>query len=301
VEVAKMRGEYVSPTLGRVTVGELGPAWLDRQRGHLKPSGFRSYEGVWRLHVEPRWGATRVSDIRFTDVQAWVSELAGRRSPVVVRMSHSVLARILGDAVKDRLLAANPALGVKMPPVVRGQNVHLTAVQLHALARQAGRYHSLVLLLGTAGLRWSEVAALRVCDVDFLRRRVELHRNAVTLTGHVAVGTLKSGKARTVPLAAFVVDELAATCVGKDRDELIWPSGTGGYLPPPGATRSWLSGAVARCQSADPTFPRITAHALRHTAASLAISAGANVKVVQRMLGHASAAMTLDVSRRSVR
>ena len=60
-------------------------------------------------------------------------------------------------------------------------------------------------------------------------------------------------------------------------------------------TRSWLSGAVARCQKADPAFPRVTAHALRHTAASLAISAGANPKVVQRMLGHMSAAMTLDV------
>jgi len=52
---------------------------------------------------------------------------------------------------------------------------------------------------------------------------------------------------------------------------------------------------VHRCQKADPTFPRVTAHALRHTAASSAISAGANPKVVQRMLGHASAAMTLDV------
>jgi integrase len=52
---------------------------------------------------------------------------------------------------------------------------------------------------------------------------------------------------------------------------------------------------VERCQKADPTFPRVTAHALRHTAASLAISAGANPKVVQRMIGHASAAMTLDV------
>jgi integrase len=46
---------------------------------------------------------------------------------------------------------------------------------------------------------------------------------------------------------------------------------------------------------ADPTFPAITAHDLRHTAASLAVSSGANVKAVQRMLGHASAAMTLDV------
>ena len=51
----------------------------------------------------------------------------------------------------------------------------------------------------------------------------------------------------------------------------------------------------ARCQAADPTFPRVTAHDLRHTAASLAIHAGANPKVVQRMLGHASAAMTLGV------
>ena len=53
--------------------------------------------------------------------------------------------------------------------------------------------------------------------------------------------------------------------------------------------------AVGRCRKADPTFPRITAHDLRHTAASLAISSGANPKVVQRMLSHASAAMTLDV------
>ena len=95
-------------------------------------------------------------------------------------------------------------------------------------------------------------------------------------------------------LPAFVVDELAATCTGKDRDDLIWPAQDGGYLAPP-TTRSWMAGAVERCQKADNTFPRITAHALRRTAASLAVSAGANVKVIQRMLGHSSAAMTLDV------
>jgi integrase len=53
--------------------------------------------------------------------------------------------------------------------------------------------------------------------------------------------------------------------------------------------------AVQKCQKADETFPRITPHSLRHTAASLAVSAGANVKAVQRMLGHAKASMTLDV------
>lgn len=56
-----------------------------------------------------------------------------------------------------------------------------------------------------------------------------------------------------------------------------------------------FNAAVTRCMEKDETFPRLTIHDLRHTAASLAVSAGANVKSVQRMLGHASAAMTLDV------
>jgi len=78
---------------------------------------------------------------------------------------------------------------------------------------------------------------------------------------------------------------------GEDKGE-----GCRGYLSGPSLWKtSWLATAVARCQKTDPTFPRVTAHDLRHTAASLAISAGANPKVVQRMLGHASAAMTLDV------
>ena len=57
----------------------------------------------------------------------------------------------------------------------------------------------------------------------------------------------------------------------------------------------YFSAAVAECQAADESFPTITPHDLRHTAASLAVSAGANVKAVQRMLGHAKSSMTLDV------
>jgi integrase len=111
----------------------------------------------------------------------------------------------------------------------------------------------------------------------------------------IIVGTLKSNRNRSVVLPAFVIDALAETAKGKARDDLLWSTHGGGYLGPPSTTVSWLSGAVARCQKQDPEFPRVTAHALRHTAASLAISAGANPKVVARMLGHASAAMTLDV------
>ena len=115
VEVAKLTGEYVAPTLGNVTVGELGPAWLARARGHLKPAGFANYDNAWRNHVEPRWAAVRINGIRFTDVQSWISELASRRGASTVRTAYMVLARILDDAVRDRLLSSNPARGVKLP------------------------------------------------------------------------------------------------------------------------------------------------------------------------------------------
>ncbi|WP_044080324.1 tyrosine-type recombinase/integrase [Mycobacterium canetti] len=295
VEVTKMRGEYVAPALGKITVGELGPGWLARQEGVMKPSAYHSVESAWRVHVQPRWATTQIADIAYSEVQAWITELSTRRKATVVITVYSVLARILDDAVRDRRLAANPARGVKLPVRARRKNIYLTAGQLHALAVEAGRYRSLVLLLGTAGLRWGEAAALRVRDVDFLKRKIVLHENAVSVGSKVHVGTLKSGKHRTIALAGFVVDELARTCEGKERDELLWPARSGAYLGPPSSHDSWLSGAVDRCRKTDKTFPRITAHALRHTAASLAISSGANVKVVQRMLGHASAAMTLDV------
>ena len=89
VEVAKLRGEYVAPSIGRTTIGELGPVWLARQKGHMRPSGHRAYESGWRTHVEPRWGNVRLTDVRHTDVQAWVSELATHRGPTIVR--HRVL------------------------------------------------------------------------------------------------------------------------------------------------------------------------------------------------------------------
>jgi integrase len=294
VEVSKLTGAYIEPTLGKLTIAELGPAWLQRQRGHMKPSGFRSTESAWRIHVAPRWSHTRIGEVRHSDVSAWTAELSATHSASIVRTAHSVLARILDDATRDRLITANPARGVKLPKRPARRNVYLTATQLQRLADESGPYGALVLLLGVGGLRWGEAAALRVADVDFLRRRITLHHNAVTVGSQVVVGTLKGNKSRSVVLPEFVVDAISVTAAGKDRGELLWPASNGGYLRPPGP-RSWLDNAVKRCQNADPAFPRITAHVLRHTAASLAIHADANPLVVQRMLGHASAAMTLDV------
>jgi integrase len=296
VEVAKLRGEYISPTNARVTVAELGPAWLARQRGHLKVSGYRPLEVAWRLRVAPRWGHLALGDIRPTAVQQWVSDL-GRgvdgAKPVgttVVTRAHHVLSGILADAVADRMLASNPAAGIKLPRQRRKRPLYLTHQQVSALAVAAGEYEPLVLLLAYTGLRWGEAVGLRIRDLDMLRRRVTVAENAVQVGSEIFVGTPKGHKQRTVPLPAFLLPYLARQCEGRDRDALLFPGRDGGYMKRSGNQYGWFNKAVKASG-----VPHTTPHDLRHTAASLAVSAGGNVKAIQKMLGHASAAMTLDI------
>ena len=323
VEVGKRSGTYVSPSAGKITIGELGPAWLKRDRGHMKPSGFRSYDSAWRIHVEPRWGRTPITAILKTDVQAWISSLAtepttGRKigedgglGASTIETVHRVLKMILDDAVEDRRILANPAQRIRLPKRTAKANIYLTHEQVFALAAEAKQYGPLILLLCYCGPRWGEVAGLRVGHIDFLKRRIKLQENAVMVGTKVVVGTLKGHKFRDIPMPRFVGDELARVCRGKGHGDILWPSRDGGYMGPPASIDSWLSGAVSRCIKAaneararetqefgapkTPVFPRVTAHDLRHTAASLAVKELANPKVIQRMMGHKSAAMTLDV------
>ncbi|MFJ3958901.1 tyrosine-type recombinase/integrase [Arthrobacter sp. NPDC090010] len=126
-----------------------------------------------------------------------------------------------------------------------------------------------------------------------LRRRIRVEENAVDVGGAIELGTPKGHKARTVPFPAFLSPLLARQCENKGPDDLVFCNEHGNHLRLPRVSddnKSWFYGAVLRSG-----VPRITPHDLRHTAASLAVSAGANVKAVQKMLGHASAAMTLDV------
>ncbi len=296
VEVSKMRGEYVAPSSARLTVGVLGPAWLDRQRGHLKPSGYAVMETTWRLRVKPRWGDVALGDIRPTGVQQWIADL-GRATDdtkplgaAAIKRTHFVLQRILADAVRDNLIAKNPAAGVKLPRTSRKRPVYLTHQQVAALAAASGEYEGLVLFLAYTGLRWGEAVGLRVNDLDMLRRRATISQNAVQSGRTIHVGAPKSHKQRTVPLPAFLLPYLASQCEEKPRDALLWSSDDGTHLRRPHPTSGWFAKAVSASR-----VPRVTPHDLRHVAASLAVSAGANVKAVQKMLGHASAAMTLDI------
>ena len=292
VEHSKSQGAYIDPADARSTVGALGPEWLKTQN-HLKPSSYRPVEIAWRLHVEPKWGRLAVGDIRHSSVQAWVSTLSETKGATTVLRAYGVLAAVLDSAVKDRRVTVNPARGVNLPRKPRKKHVYLHHAQVQLLADKAGKHSTLVLFLSYTGLRWGEATGLRVRDLDALRRRVTVSENAVSVGGTIIVGTPKSHMTRSVPYPSFLSMPLAELCEGKNREDLLFGAGLS-HLRLPDSRRGWFVSAVTKSKAADETFERVTIHDLRHTAASLAISAGANVKAVQRMLGHASAAMTLD-------
>ena len=309
VHVSKLRGEFIDASEGKITVGELGAAWLSRQT-HLKPSSARTVSVAWRVHVEPRWGSVRIADIKHSSVQQWVSDMSAKSGPVTVIRAYGAFAAILDEAIKDRRLVANPARGVKLPRKTKAEHSYLSDPQVWQFVSAAGpEKGTIVLVLAYCGLRWGELAALRVSDIDMLRRRIHVRRNAVNVGGTVVIGTPKTHELRAMTFPKFLTEALAAACAGKGRNDIVFPNARGGYAKSPGA-RTWFSHAVDRCiastahrrdeeerqegEATTPEFPRVTPHDLRHTAASLAVSAGANVKAVQKMLGHASAAMTLD-------
>ncbi|HEY0260907.1 MAG TPA: site-specific integrase [Lacisediminihabitans sp.] len=236
-----------------------------------------------------------LGEIRHSEVQAWVSDLSATKSPTVVIRAFGVLAGIIDVAVKDRRLPSNPARGVNLPRKRGKKERHyLSHTQVQLLADQSRANGTLVLLLAHSGLRWGEAVGLRVSNVDFSRRRILVRANAVKVRGTVVPGIPESHELRSVPLPEFLSGPLTSQCDQKARDHLVFGTGTE-YLPTPTQGDGSFAGARKRSVELDQEFPsKLTLHDLRHTAASPAISAGANVKAVQRMLGQASAAMTLD-------
>lgn len=289
VEVSMARGEYVDAEAAREPVGALGALWVTRL-SHLKPSSQRPLEIAWRLHVQPKWGSVPVSRVQHSAVQAWVDAMQQTHGSTSVLRAYGVLASILDVAVADRRIHTNPARGVKLPRKVRREHRYLSHQQVSELAIAAGEKGPLVLLLAYTGLRWGEAAGLRVKDVDTVRRRLFVSQNAVEVGGEIHVGTPKTHKRRSVPFPTTLTAMFEEVCAGKGPLDLLFIDERGSYMHRSKTGKGWFWRAAVAVG-----LEGLTPHDLRHTAASLAIQSGANVKAVQRMLGHSSAAMTLDV------
>ncbi|MGV7431763.1 tyrosine-type recombinase/integrase [Mycobacterium kansasii] len=234
-------------------------------------------------------------------IRAWVNELASQgSSAATIETALGVLRMVLGLAVEDRRIARNPCDGVKAPPREHSRRAYLTHQQVDELAAAMARDGLVVRFLAYTGLRYGEMAALTVADFDMLRRRVQVRRSVTEVKGKLVWSTPKNHERRSVPFPRFLSEDLARRMAGKGREDLVFSAPGGGVLRIATFRTRVFNSAVAKLRGIDddgnPTtdWPRPTMHDLRHTAASLAISAGANVKAVQTMLGHKSAALTLD-------
>ncbi len=307
VESSKIAGSYVDPARAQVTVGEWAEQWLDGQT-HLKPTTQARYAGIVRTHIGPKWGRVRLSNVAHSEVQTWVSDLArSGASPATVHKIHRVLSLILEMAVKDGRLTRNVATGVNLPRVGKPEHRYLTHELVDDLATATGypvepnkhsgmdtraneTYRLVVLFLAYTGVRFGEMAALRVGRLDLRRNRAIIAESVTPVQGRGLVwGTPKTHQSREVPIPRFLTSELADHVRGKDLGDLVFPGIRNGQPLRVSTFRAAFS-VAARVIG----VPDLHPHQLRHTAASLAIASGADVKVVQQMLGHSSATMTLD-------
>jgi integrase len=237
-----------------------------------------------------------------------VSGLAGTAHfPATVQKIHRVLSLVLDMAVKDGRLARNVAGGVNLPRVRKHEHRYLTHEQVDDLATAAGypvdasehsgldtrtneTYRLVVLFLAYTGVRFGEMAALRVGRLDLRRNRAVIAESVTPVQGQGLVwGSTKTHQRREVPIPQFLATKLAEHVRSKKVDDLVFAGIRAGQPLRVSTFRTPFS-AAARAIG----VPDLHPHQLRHTAASLAIASGADVKVVQQMLGHGSATMTLD-------
>lgn len=286
-----VQGDWTDPARGRITLGEYILAWLD-SRTDLKPKTRHQYSSLLTLHILPTWRTVPLAKVTFEGLSHWVAQLSlGGLGPSGVRQSVFVMSAALDHAVRSGRIRSNPAKGLGLPRPNRRDYVFLTHGQVLTLATEAGRWRLLILLLAYTGLRWGEATALRVCDIDFDRRRIDVRRAFSDVGGRVVLGTPKSHQSRTVPLPRFVAAEMAAGVDGKRPDDLVFTMPGGSVM----RLSNWRLVTFVPARTRAGLSDRFRIHDLRHTAASLMIQAGYPPKMLQEIMGHASITTTLDL------
>ena len=309
-EQALARGDWIDPRQGRVTVGE----WRERCQGarRLELASRRRDESHWRVHVEPYWGRIRVGAILRPDVSTWVSAMqAAGVGAATMQGALGVLRAMLEQAVDARIIAVNPARGVRTPR----QDAHLDRVLaptedealLSALDRAApGRPDGRLMgeLLLYCGLRWEEAGAL---DRDHVNTRTRMLDIGPILERD---GTIRPyGKSpaarRAVPVDEDLWPRIAARVMEIRRGDLLIVGPRGDALDYSRwyqrvwrrALDGWPAYRGARGhppRDADPGAqlddPRPTPHDLRHTYATRLGEQGVPGHELRVLTGHESLA-----------
>lgn len=300
------KGVFQTPD--KITVSAWLEEWMDTFcKDKIKPLTFQTYQGVIRNHIIPHIGALQVQQVKGLHIQKLYNTMtkAGLSGKTVKNVS-AVLHKAFSVAVKQGIIIANPVDGAELPKVEKHEITPLAddEIPLFLTAIDGSPFRNAFALCLFAGLREGECLGLSWGQVDFERGRItinqqlqkEKNRNAKY---YIAPYT-KSDKPRTIEPPPIAFQYLRAERAKQSENRL--KAGTA-WNNPDGLVFTDESGKHYAIHTFYRRFKAIAAsigrpdarpHDLRHTAATVAIASGADVKSVQDMLGHATASFTLS-------
>lgn len=304
--------DYNDPDRGKVTLTWLWDKWRPGRKLSEKNT-LAAIDYQWSI-IEPRWGAYRLCDIEYLDIQAWVPQLIAQgHAPSVVNKVVELLSRLLKVAVRDnRRIPYNPCEGVEKPPprkVSPEDRRSPSYRQLDLIRAAMPKHHEDMLeFLEETGLRWSELIGLRRCYVDRKKRVVKVRHVIEEITGHPLTRKeypkTEEGF-RTIPLsprALAAFDRHMERCPASDtktrvedglcEDELVFRGARGGILRKGNfwtvytraAVRAGVARKIKRPSGKFEWWP--TVHDTRGSWASRLHDEGVPEVIVQRLMGH---------------
>ena len=301
------RGTYLPPN--KITVSEWMQEWLATFcSGKVKPLTYQSYQGIIKNHMTPAIGAVELQAVKGTHVQRLYNSMtkAGLSGKTVKNVS-AVLHKAFSVALKQGIIQINPCDAAELPKSERHEITPLKdkEIPMFLAAIDDSPMRNAYALCLFAGLREGECLGLSWKQVDFQRGRItvsqQLQKEKIKGGKYYIAPSTKSGKPRTIepPPIAFeylraekkrqVENRLKAGPLWSNPDDLVFTDELGGNYAIVSFYKNFkrIAASIGR--------PDARPHDLRHTAATVAIASGADIKSVQDMLGHATASFTLNV------